>query len=122
MKTSELDDATHRGDLEVYSSIVMQSRLPKNGDGSLSGVEPGVEVSTSKAAVKPGSLWDMLLRRALFEETRTHHAAQHQGVPAAHRWPRGVYFLKPDGKELTLRVHDECDGSDIYVSDICTCT
>lgn len=25
------------------------------------------------------------------------------------------------GKELTLRVHDECNGSDVFGSDICTC-
>ena len=24
-------------------------------------------------------------------------------------------------KELTLRVHDECNGSDVFGSDICTC-
>ena len=26
-----------------------------------------------------------------------------------------------ESKELTLRVHDECNGSDVFGSDICTC-
>lgn len=53
LKMSELDDAARRGDLEVDGSIVMRSRPLKNEDGSPSDAEPGVEVSTSKAAVEP---------------------------------------------------------------------
>ena len=30
-------------------------------------------------------------------------------------------FLSDESKELTLRVHDECNGSDVFGSDICTC-
>lgn len=29
--------------------------------------------------------------------------------------------LSDPSKELTLRVHDECNGSDVFGSDICTC-
>lgn len=29
--------------------------------------------------------------------------------------------LRDPSKELTLRVHDECNGSDVFGSDICTC-
>ena len=29
--------------------------------------------------------------------------------------------IKDESKELTLRVHDECNGSDVFGSDICTC-
>jgi GTP cyclohydrolase II len=29
--------------------------------------------------------------------------------------------LRDPTKELTLRVHDECNGSDVFGSDICTC-
>ena len=29
--------------------------------------------------------------------------------------------IKDETKELTLRVHDECNGSDVFGSDICTC-
>ena len=29
--------------------------------------------------------------------------------------------MSDKSKELTLRVHDECNGSDVFGSDICTC-
>lgn len=29
--------------------------------------------------------------------------------------------MSDPSKELTLRVHDECNGSDVFGSDICTC-
>lgn len=32
-----------------------------------------------------------------------------------------VADIADDKKELTLRVHDECNGSDVFGSDICTC-
>ncbi|KAJ3053938.1 Uracil-regulated protein 1 [Rhizophlyctis rosea] len=32
-----------------------------------------------------------------------------------------VEYLSDPGKLLTLRVHDECNGSDVFGSDICTC-
>jgi len=30
-------------------------------------------------------------------------------------------YVTDTSKELTLRVHDECNGSDVFGSDICTC-
>jgi len=30
-------------------------------------------------------------------------------------------YVSDETKELTLRVHDECNGSDVFGSDICTC-
>jgi len=30
-------------------------------------------------------------------------------------------FISDPSKKLTLRVHDECNGSDVFGSDICTC-
>ena len=30
-------------------------------------------------------------------------------------------YMYDETKELTLRVHDECNGSDVFGSDICTC-
>ena len=71
------------------------------------------------------------LRRALFEYTGgmfpelVTRSDLHVLLP-----PIGgqtVYFLGdvstiPDpSKELTVRVHDECNGSDVFGSDICTC-
>ncbi|KAJ7931561.1 GTP cyclohydrolase N terminal-domain-containing protein [Mycena leptocephala] len=135
IKMSELDDAVRRGDLTVDGKIVLNSR-------PLPGVDsPGVEVNVSKAAVEP--VWhlpgvaerfgisELLLRRALFEETGGSY-------PELITRPDIKIFLPPIGgltvyifgnpafmsdesKELTLRVHDECNGSDVFGSDICTC-
>ncbi|KAJ6494867.1 GTP cyclohydrolase N terminal-domain-containing protein [Mycena vitilis] len=137
IKMSELDDAVRRGDLTVDGKIVLNSRpLP-----GLENHNPGVEVTVSKAAVEP--VWhlpgvaerfgisELLLRRALFEETGGSY-------PELITRPDIKVFLPPIGgltvyifgnpafmsdesKELTLRVHDECNGSDVFGSDICTC-
>lgn len=32
-----------------------------------------------------------------------------------------LHTLLDTSKKLTLRVHDECNGSDVFGSDICTC-
>jgi GTP cyclohydrolase II len=104
-------------------------------------VHAGGEVSVTKAAIDP--VWHLpgvaerfgvtetLLRRTLFEQT-------------AGMYPELVtrgdlhVFLPPIGgttlylfgdpaaiqdptKILTCRIHDECNGSDVFGSDICTC-
>jgi len=98
-------------------------------------------VNVSKAAVEP--VWylpgvaerfgisESLLRRALFEDTGGMY-------PELITRPDIKVFLPPIGnltvyifgnpafmsdenKVLTLRVHDECNGSDVFGSDICTC-
>jgi GTP cyclohydrolase II len=121
---------------------VLQSDALKMEDGSLvPGLDPGVEVNVSKAAVDP--IWylpgvaerfgisESLLRRALFEDTGGMY-------PELITRPDIKVFLPPIGnltvyifgnpayvrdpsKVLTLRVHDECNGSDVFGSDICTC-
>ncbi|KAF7316807.1 Uracil-regulated protein 1 [Mycena chlorophos] len=135
IKMSELDDAVRRGDLKVDGKIVLASAPVPGLDN------PGVEVAVSKAAVEP--VWhlpgvaerfgisELLLRRALFEETGGSY-------PELITRPDIKVFLPPIGgltvyifgnpafmsdesKELTLRVHDECNGSDVFGSDICTC-
>ncbi|KAF7327725.1 hypothetical protein MKEN_00352100 [Mycena kentingensis (nom. inval.)] len=135
IKMSELDDAVRRGDLKVDGKIVLASAPVPGLDN------PGVEVTVSKAAVEP--VWhlpgvaerfgisELLLRRALFEETGGSY-------PELITRPDIKVFLPPIGgltvyifgnpafvsdetKELTLRVHDECNGSDVFGSDICTC-
>jgi len=107
----------------------------------VSSEDNGVEVFVSKAAVEP--VWylpgvaerfgisESLLRRALFEDTGGMY-------PELITRPDIKVFLPPIGgltvyifgnpaylsdesKELTLRVHDECNGSDVFGSDICTC-
>ncbi|CAK5268500.1 unnamed protein product [Mycena citricolor] len=135
IKMSELDESVRRGELEIDGKIVLKT-------ADLPGLaESGVEVTVSKAAVEP--VWhlpgvaerfgisELLLRRALFEETGGSYpelitrpdikvflppigglTAYIFGNPA---------FLRDESKELTLRVHDECNGSDVFGSDICTC-
>jgi GTP cyclohydrolase II len=57
---------------------------------------------------------------------RTRHAQRPRGVPAPDRRPDHLHLRRParPGQprvELTARVHDECNGSDVFGSDICTC-
>lgn len=115
-----------RGTFKVDGQIVL------NEDG---------ELNVTKAAVEP--VWwlpgvasrfgieETRLRRALFEDTGGMY-------PELITRPDLKVFLPPIGgltiyifgpveyladptKKLTLRVHDECNGSDVFGSDICTC-
>ncbi|KAI9568441.1 GTP cyclohydrolase N terminal-domain-containing protein [Boletus coccyginus] len=141
IKLSELDESARKGELNIDGRMVLRTRPLKNADGSVSDADPGVEITTSKAAVEP--VWylpgvaerfgisETLLRRALFEDTGGMY-------PELITRPDISVFLPPIGnltvyifgppeymsdesKELTLRVHDECNGSDVFGSDICTC-
>ncbi|KIM81121.1 hypothetical protein PILCRDRAFT_821949 [Piloderma croceum F 1598] len=141
MKLSEIDEAAKKGDVKVDGKIVLQTAPLVNADGTQSDEYPGVEINISKAAVDP--VWylpgvaerfgisESLLRRALFEDTGGMY-------PELITRPDIKVFLPPIGnltvyifgnpaymsdetKELTLRVHDECNGSDVFGSDICTC-
>ncbi|KAI0769929.1 GTP cyclohydrolase N terminal-domain-containing protein [Fomes fomentarius] len=141
MKLTEIDEVARKGDLQIDGKILLKSRPLHNADGTESTADPGVEISISKAAVEP--VWylpgvaerfgisESLLRRALFEDTGGMY-------PELITRPDIKVFLPPIGnltayifgnpaylsdesKELTLRVHDECNGSDVFGSDICTC-
>ncbi|CEP10100.1 hypothetical protein [Parasitella parasitica] len=126
MTMAEMEMSVKNGTLEVDGKIVVNTR----GD-----------LAVSKAAVEP--VWylpgvakrfgieESLLRRALFEDTGGMY-------PELITRPDLKVFLPPIGgisvyifgnpeyvsdpsKKLTLRVHDECNGSDVFGSDICTC-
>ncbi|THU97361.1 hypothetical protein K435DRAFT_778100 [Dendrothele bispora CBS 962.96] len=142
IKLSEIGEAVRRGEIEVDGKIVLKSAPLRNEDGTVNEkIDPGVEVAVSKAAVEP--VWylpgvaerfgisETLLRRALFEETGGMY-------PELITRPDIKVFLPPIGNltvyifgnpsllssptaHLTLRVHDECNGSDVFGSDICTC-
>ncbi|KAG8803846.1 hypothetical protein FRC16_002703 [Serendipita sp. 398] len=141
IKLSELDEAARKGTITIDGKLVVKSRPVLNADFTESDVDPGVELACSKAAVEP--VWFLpgvaerfkisegLLRRALFEDTGGMY-------PELITRPDIKVFLPPIGnltvyifgkpeymsdpsKELTLRVHDECNGSDVFGSDICTC-
>ncbi|KAI8647735.1 GTP cyclohydrolase N terminal-domain-containing protein [Parasitella parasitica] len=126
MTMAEMEMSVKNGTLEVDGKVVVNFR----GD-----------LAVSKAAVEP--VWylpgvakrfgieESLLRRALFEDTGGMY-------PELITRPDLKVFLPPIGgisvyifgnpdyvsdpsKKLTLRVHDECNGSDVFGSDICTC-
>jgi GTP cyclohydrolase II len=108
-------------------------------DGEI--VRPGGDIAVTKAAIDP--VWHLpgiaerfhinesKLRRTLFEQTG--------GIyPELVTRPDLTVFLPPIGgitlyifgdpaaiadrkRTLTCRVHDECNGSDVFGSDICTC-
>jgi GTP cyclohydrolase II len=104
-------------------------------------IRAGGEVSVIKAAIDP--VWHLpgvaqrfgvtetLLRRTLFEQTAGMY-------PELVTRPDLHMFLPPIGgttlyifgdpaaihdpsRSLTCRIHDECNGSDVFGSDICTC-
>jgi len=141
MKLEEIDGVVRKGEIPIDGKIVIKSRPLMNADGTTHQADPGVELVVSKAAVEP--VWylpgvaerfgisESLLRRALFEDTGGMY-------PELITRPDIKVFLPPIGnltvyifgkpeycydetKELTLRVHDECNGSDVFGSDICTC-
>lgn len=121
----ELENAMHAGRLKPDGKVML----------------PSGEVSVVKAAVDP--VWylpgiaerfgvsDEVLRRTLFEQTGGMY-------PELVTRPDLDVFLPPIGgitlyvfgdpaaiadpaRRLTCRVHDECNGSDVFGSDICTC-
>ena len=121
----ELQEAVRLGRLEVDGEIVRRT-----GD-----------VAVTKAAIEP--VWylpgiaarfgveETKLRRVLFEQTGGMY-------PELVTRPDLAAFLPPIGsitvyifgdplavadpaRRLTCRVHDECNGSDVFGSDICTC-
>ncbi|MCP5046235.1 MAG: GTP cyclohydrolase II [bacterium] len=121
----EISDAVRKGRLEVDGKIIKENH----------------DVRVTKAAVEP--VWyipgiakrfgvdEGQLRRVLFQDTG--------GMfPELVTRPDLKIFLPPIGsttvyifgdvkhindssRKLTCRVHDECNGSDVFGSDICTC-
>jgi GTP cyclohydrolase II len=121
----EISDAVDAGRLKVDGKLVFEGR----------------DVAVTKAAVDP--VWwlpgvaerfavsEQALRRTLFEQTGGMY-------PELVTRPDIQVFLPPIGgvtlyifgdpaaiadpkRALTCRVHDECNGSDVFGSDICTC-
>ncbi len=121
----ELDEAVARGRIAIDGDIIRSSR----------------DVAVTKAAIDP--VWYLpgiaerfgvaedKLRRTLFEQTGGMY-------PELVTRPDLSVFLPPIGgitlyiigdptaitdrdRTLACRVHDECNGSDVFGSDICTC-
>ncbi|KAL0573165.1 Uracil-regulated protein 1 [Marasmius crinis-equi] len=142
IKLSELDESVRRGEIEVDGKIVLRSAPIKKADGSVDeSRDGGVEINVSKAAVEP--VWwlpgvaerfgisETLLRRALFEDTGGMYPELITRpdikvfLPPIGNLTVYIFgnpeFLRDESKEVTVRVHDECNGSDVFGSDICTC-
>jgi GTP cyclohydrolase II len=131
-----------RPDLTNTAPVVDVGPFPQWGvkaDGDI--VRAGGDIAVTKAAIDP--VWYLpgiaerfkvtedKLRRTLFEQTG--------GIyPELVTRPDLTTFLPPIGgitlyifgdpaaiadrkRRLTCRVHDECNGSDVFGSDICTC-
>ncbi|CAG8497280.1 12275_t:CDS:2, partial [Racocetra fulgida] len=126
MKVPEIENLVKEGKLKVDGNIVL------NVTGELNVVKAAVEPVwylpgvASRFGIDEGAL-----RRALFEDTGGMY-------PELITRPDLKVFLPPIGglsvyifgnpafvsdpsKKLTVRVHDECNGSDVFGSDICTC-
>ncbi|KAK9760383.1 putative GTP cyclohydrolase [Basidiobolus ranarum] len=126
MKLPDLEESVAKNRFKVDKKVVINDK----GD-----------LRVTKAAVEP--VWYLpgvaerfeidegTLRRALFEDTGGMY-------PELITRPDLKIFLPPIGgltvyifgdpenvsnpeKRLTLRIHDECNGSDVFGSDICTC-
>ena len=104
-------------------------------------VHAGGEVSVFKAAVEP--VWHLpgvaerfgvtesALRRTLFEQTGGMYPELvtrndlHVFLPPIGGMTLYIFgdpaALHDPARQLTCRVHDECNGSDVFGSDICTC-
>lgn len=128
IQMAELDQAVAAGRLEVDGKIVK-----KNGNA--------YDVFVTKAAIEP--VWHLpgLAKRLGIEEGQLRKALYIETggmFPELITRPDLKVLLPPIGsitvyimgdingiqdpdKEITLRVHDECNGSDVFGSDICTC-
>ncbi|KAI9139144.1 GTP cyclohydrolase N terminal-domain-containing protein [Paraphysoderma sedebokerense] len=126
MKIPEIEEAVKKGRLKVDGKVVI------NETGELNVVKAAVEpVWYLPGVAARFGVEESTLRRALFEDTGGMY-------PELITRPDLKVFLPPIGgltiyifgrvdsipdpnKKLTLRVHDECNGSDVFGSDICTC-
>jgi GTP cyclohydrolase II len=126
MQLAEIETMVAQGEIKVDGKVV---------------VSKAGQLMVTKGAVEP--VWflpgiaerfkvdETVLRRALFEDTGGMY-------PELITRPDLKVFLPPIGglsiyifgppeyiadpsKVLTVRVHDECNGSDVFGSDICTC-
>jgi GTP cyclohydrolase II len=126
MRVAEITDALRQNRLQVDGKIVLNDA----GD-----------VRVTKVAVEP--VWHLpgvaerfgvdetTLRRALFEHTGGSYPEFITRTDLSVFLPPigglTVYIFGPPERvsdpsvKLALRIHDECNGSDVFQSDICTC-
>jgi GTP cyclohydrolase II len=124
---SELDDARGaKAGIKVDGKIMKDYRRGRRHQGrgrAGRGICPASRSAFGRARER--------LRRTLFEQTGGMYPELVTrpgplGVPAADRRHHALYLrrsVRRVGQRRTLacRVHDECNGSDVFGSDICTC-
>ncbi|MBW4443316.1 MAG: GTP cyclohydrolase II [Plectolyngbya sp. WJT66-NPBG17] len=116
---------------------VSQGRLVEDGEI----MKKGGDLVVTKAAIEPVWFLPGLAKRLGVEESTLRHTFFEQTggmFPELVTRPDLKVFLPPIGgitvyivgdpeaitdpnRSLTVRVHDECNGSDVFGSDICTC-
>jgi GTP cyclohydrolase II len=125
LQLPEIEDAIAKGRLKIDGKIIRENKDIKVTKVALDPVWhlPGI---AHRLNIDEGEL-----RRILFQETGGMH-------PELITRPDLKVYLPPIGSttayifgnpqdlnntdvELTCRVHDECNGSDVFGSDICTC-
>lgn len=125
MRVPEIEASVKSGSLKVDNKFVL----------------PGGDIVVTKAAIEP--VWylpgvasrfnvdEVTLRRALFEDTGGMYSELITrpdlkvflppiGGSTAYIFGDPSHLADPN-KKVTVRVHDECNGSDVFGSDICTC-
>jgi GTP cyclohydrolase II len=125
IRLPELDDALDAGRLVIDGKVLRETR----------------DVVVTKAALEPVWYLPEIARRFGCEETHLRRTLfEHTGGMFPELVTRHdlAVFLPPIGgttvymfgdvatihdpaKQLAVRVHDECNGSDVFGSDICTC-
>lgn len=123
--------------LHELKEAVDTGRLKSDGEI----VQPSGDVAVTKMAIEPVWYLPGLAQRFGVEETRLRRVLFEQTggmFPELVTRPDLSVFLPPigsitvyvfgdpaaiadPGRRLTCRVHDECNGSDVFGSDICTC-
>ncbi len=125
LQIPEIEDAISKGRLEIDGKIVRENRDVKVTKVALDPVWylPGI---AQRLQIDEGEL-----RRILFTETGGMYpelitrpdlkvVLPPIGSTTAYIFGNPQDLAKPE-IELTCRVHDECNGSDVFGSDICTC-
>ncbi|KAJ3321071.1 Uracil-regulated protein 1 [Boothiomyces sp. JEL0866] len=126
MQLAEIESMVKDGSLKIDGKIVLDKK------GQLMVTKGAVEpVWYLPGIAKRFGVDEISLRRALFEDTGGMYPELiTRGDLKVFLPPIGglsIYIFGPPSyisdptKKLTVRVHDECNGSDVFGSDICTC-
>ncbi|KAI8055120.1 GTP cyclohydrolase N terminal-domain-containing protein [Syncephalis plumigaleata] len=126
MTLEEMTTAVRNKRIQVDGNVVINER------GDLNVVKAAVEpVWYLPGVAERFGIGENTLRRALFEETGGMYPELITrselkvflppiGGLSVYIFGNPAYLSDPT-KSLTARVHDECNGSDVFGSDICTC-